>query len=84
VLKCGVWSFLQLYDGSLKLRLGITAGICLLMKHYPGMGTPEMKRQQFFFPDRYETLMTWYFGDFGHISGQVRLSISSPIRRIYT
>ncbi|KAH9535461.1 hypothetical protein CY35_17G054400 [Sphagnum magellanicum] len=60
----------KLYDGSLKLRLGITAGICLLMKHYPGMGTPEMKRQQFFFPDRYETLMTWYFGDFGHISGQ--------------
>ncbi|CAM6012755.1 unnamed protein product [Sphagnum balticum] len=29
-----------------------------------------MKRQQFFTPDRYETLMTWYFGDFGHISGQ--------------
>jgi hypothetical protein len=42
------------------------------MKHYPEMGTPEMKRQQFFTPDRYETLMTWYFGDFGHISGQVR------------
>ncbi|CAM6014953.1 unnamed protein product [Sphagnum balticum] len=60
----------KLYDGSLKLRLGITAGICLLMKHYPGMGTPAMKRQQFFTPDRYETLMTWYFGDFGHISGQ--------------
>jgi hypothetical protein len=74
----------KLYDGSLKLRLGITAGICLLMKHYPGMGTPEMKRQQFFFPDRYETLMTWYFGDFGHISGQVRLSISALLRRIYT
>ncbi|CAK9867520.1 unnamed protein product [Sphagnum jensenii] len=66
MLKCVVWSFLQLYDGSLKLRLGIS----LLMKHYPGMGTPEMKRQQFFFPDRYETLMKWYFGDFGHISGQ--------------
>jgi hypothetical protein len=61
----------KLYDGSLKLRLGITAGICLLMKNYPGMGTPEMKRQQYFIPDRYETLMTWYFGDFGHISGQV-------------
>jgi hypothetical protein len=49
------------------------------MKHYPGMGTPEMKRQQFFFPDRYETLMTWYFGDFGHISGQVRPNSIYPV-----
>ncbi|KAH9535464.1 hypothetical protein CY35_17G054600 [Sphagnum magellanicum] len=40
------------------------------MKRYPGMGSPEMKRQQFFTPDRYETAMKWYFGDFGHISGQ--------------
>jgi allene oxide cyclase len=69
-LRCA-WFMMQLYDGSLKLRLGITAGICLLMKNYPGVGTPEMKRQQYFTPDRYETLMTWYFGDFGHISGQV-------------
>ncbi|KAH8935920.1 hypothetical protein BDL97_17G056100 [Sphagnum fallax] len=46
----------KLHDGSLKLRLGITAGICLLMKHYPGMGTPEMKRQQVFFtPERRDT-----------------------------
>ncbi|CAK9265117.1 unnamed protein product [Sphagnum jensenii] len=45
----------SLYDGLLKLRLGITAGICLLMKHYPGMGTPEMKRQQVFTPERRDT-----------------------------
>ncbi|CAM6038565.1 unnamed protein product [Sphagnum compactum] len=73
----------KLYDGSLKLRLGITAGICLLMKHYPGMGTPEMKRQQFFTSDRCETLMTWYFGDFGHISGQVHPNSIYPVHIPY-
>lgn len=61
----------QLYNGSLTMRLGITAGICLLMKHYPGMGTPDMHKLPFFVPDHYETIMTWHFGDLGLISGQV-------------
>lgn len=61
----------QLYNGSLKMRLGITAGICLLMKHYPGMGTADMHKLPFFVPDHYETIMTWHFGDLGIISGQV-------------
>jgi hypothetical protein len=54
------------------------------MKHYPGMGTPEMKRQQVFFtPERYETLMTCYFGDFDHISGQVRPNSTYPVHIPY-
>lgn len=62
---------MQLYDCSLRTRLGITAGICLLMKNYPGKGTPEMHQLPFFVPDYYETIMSWYFGDMGHICAQV-------------
>ncbi|KAG0583958.1 hypothetical protein KC19_3G175000 [Ceratodon purpureus] len=58
-----------LYDSSLELRLGITTGICLHMKNYPGRGAQELRDLQFFTPDHYETIMSWYFGDMGHICG---------------
>jgi allene oxide cyclase len=49
----------KLYDGSLTLRLGITAGLCTLISH-----DAEKKG------DRYEALYSFYFGDYGHISVQ--------------
>jgi allene oxide cyclase len=58
-----------LYDPTLEMRLGITTGICLHMKNYPGRGAPELRDLQFFTPDHYETIMSWYFGDMGHICG---------------
>jgi len=59
----------KLYDPTLKLRIGITTGICLHMKNYPGRGAPELHQLPFFTADHYETIMSWYFGDMGHISG---------------
>nr|QCP71056.1 allene oxide cyclase [Pohlia nutans] len=59
----------KLYDPTLTMRLGITTGICLHMKNYPGRGAPELQQLQFFTPDHYETIMSWYFGDMGHICG---------------
>lgn len=49
----------KLYDGSLTTRLGITAGLCTLISH-----NAEKKG------DRYETLSSFYLGDYGHISVQ--------------
>jgi len=59
----------KLYNSTLKMRLGITTGICLHMKNYPGRGAPELHSLPFFTADQYETIMSWYFGDMGHISG---------------
>lgn len=59
----------KLYDSSLRTRLGITTGICLHMKQYPGRGAPELHGLPFFTPDHYETIMSWHLGDMGHISG---------------
>ncbi|XP_058179176.1 allene oxide cyclase, chloroplastic-like [Rhododendron vialii] len=49
----------KVYSGDLKKRLGITAGICILIKN-----EPEKKG------DRYEAVYSFYFGDYGHISVQ--------------
>lgn len=49
----------KLYSGDLQKRLGITAGICLLIQHLP-----EKKG------DRYEAIYSFYFGDYGHLSVQ--------------
>lgn len=49
---------LQLYSGDLQKRVGITAGICILIQHKPMKG------------DRYEAVYSFYFGDYGHISVQ--------------
>lgn len=48
-----------MYSGDLKKRLGITAGICILIKN-----EPEKKG------DRYEAAYSFYFGDYGHIAVQ--------------
>ncbi|THU72240.1 hypothetical protein C4D60_Mb04t09990 [Musa balbisiana] len=48
-----------LYSGNLEKRLGITAGICVLIQHVPERGG-----------DRYEAIYSFYFGDYGHISVQ--------------
>lgn len=48
----------KVYHCNLQKRLGITAGLCTLIKHYPGKG------------DRYEASYSFYFGDYGHISVQ--------------
>ncbi|KAG0459651.1 hypothetical protein HPP92_022779 [Vanilla planifolia] len=53
-LTCG----LQLYHGNLQKRLGITAGICLLIQNIPEKG------------DRYEAIYSFYFGEYGQISVQ--------------
>lgn len=60
----------KLYDGSLTLRLGITAGLTMVIRNYPGKGSAQDKTHPFFFPDRYETMYTFYLGDLGHISVQ--------------
>ncbi|KAL2929413.1 Allene oxide cyclase chloroplastic [Bienertia sinuspersici] len=49
----------KLYTGDLEKRLGISAGICILIQN-----KPEMKG------DRYEAVFSLYFGDYGHISVQ--------------
>lgn len=49
----------QLYTGDLQKRIGITAGICILIEN-----KPEMKG------DRYEAIFSFYFGDHGHIAVQ--------------
>ncbi|KAL3830996.1 hypothetical protein ACJIZ3_019798 [Penstemon smallii] len=49
----------KLYSGDLQKRLGITAGLCVLIQH-----VPEKKG------DRYEANYSFYFGDHGHISVQ--------------
>jgi hypothetical protein len=58
---------LQLYDGTLKERLGITAGMCIMIEYVPE-----------FDGDRYECQFSAYFGEYGHISVQVipHLSLS--------
>ncbi|KAH9751196.1 Allene oxide cyclase [Citrus sinensis] len=48
----------KLYSGDLQKRVGITAGICILIQHKPMKG------------DRYEAVYSFYFGDYGHISVQ--------------
>lgn len=49
----------KLYTGDLQKRLGISAGICILIQN-----KPEKKG------DRYEAVFSLYFGDYGHISVQ--------------
>ncbi|KAJ9163377.1 hypothetical protein P3X46_023053 [Hevea brasiliensis] len=49
----------KLYSGDLKKRLGITAGLCVLIQH-----VAEKKG------DRYEATYSFYLGDYGHISVQ--------------
>ncbi|EYU29945.1 hypothetical protein ABFS82_05G029900 [Erythranthe guttata] len=49
----------KLYSGDLQKRLGITAGLCVLIQH-----SPDKKG------DRYEAMYSFYFGDYGHISVQ--------------
>ncbi|KAL2519127.1 Allene oxide cyclase 4 [Abeliophyllum distichum] len=49
----------KLYSGDLNKRLGITAGLCVLIQH-----VDEKKG------DRYEAIYSFYFGDYGHISVQ--------------
>lgn len=49
----------KLYTGDLKKRIGVTAGLCVLIQH-----VPEKKG------DRYEAIYSFYFGDYGHISVQ--------------
>lgn len=49
----------KIYSGDLQKRLGVTAGICLLIKHLPEKNG-----------DLYEAIYSFYFGDYGHISTQ--------------
>jgi len=49
----------KVYNGSLDKRIGITAGICILIQHVPERNG-----------DRYEAIYSMYFGDYGHISVQ--------------
>lgn len=49
----------KVYSGDLQKRLGITAGICVLIRN-----EPEKKG------DRYEAMYSFYFGDYGHIAVQ--------------
>lgn len=49
----------KIYTGDLQKRLGITSGLCILIKN-----EPEKKG------DRYEAIYSFYFGDYGHISVQ--------------
>ncbi|KAJ4710568.1 Allene oxide cyclase [Melia azedarach] len=49
----------KLYSGDLQKRLGITAGLCVLIQQ-----VPEKKG------DRYEAIYSFFFGDYGHISVQ--------------
>ncbi|KAG6407818.1 hypothetical protein SASPL_130817 [Salvia splendens] len=49
----------KLYSGELRKRLGITAGLCVLIQHFLEQNA-----------DRYEAIYSFYFGDYGHISVQ--------------
>ncbi|KAG2261509.1 hypothetical protein Bca4012_013750 [Brassica carinata] len=49
----------KLYTGDLKKRVGITAGLCVVIEH-----VPEKKG------DRFEATYSFYFGDYGHLSVQ--------------
>lgn len=49
----------KIYTGDLQKRLGITAGLCILIQH-----VPEKKG------DRYEAIYSFHFGDYGHLSVQ--------------
>lgn len=49
----------KLYSGDLTKRLGVTAGLCVLIQHVPAEKG-----------DRYEAIYSFYFGDYGHISVQ--------------
>jgi hypothetical protein len=65
VLMCLVWCCeWQLYDGSLQTRLGITAGLCTVISF-------DAAKQS----TRFEALYSFYLGDYGHISVQVKESI---------
>lgn len=48
-----------MYSGDLTKRIGITAGICILIQN-----KPEKKG------DRYEAIYSFYFGDYGHLAVQ--------------
>ena len=54
----GLWN-LQLYTGCLQKRVGITAGICVLIQN-------KAKKKG----DIYEAIYSFDFGDYGHISVQ--------------
>ncbi|GMY18306.1 allene oxide cyclase 2 [Fagus crenata] len=49
----------KVYSGDLEKRLGITAGISMLVQHVPEKNG-----------DRFEAIYSFYFGDYGHISVQ--------------
>ncbi|XP_073145650.1 allene oxide cyclase, chloroplastic-like [Henckelia pumila] len=49
----------KLYSGDLRKRVGITAGLCILIQNVPEKNG-----------DRYESIYSFYFGDYGHISVQ--------------
>lgn len=49
----------KIYTGDLQKRIGITAGLCILIQH-----VPEKKG------DRYEAVYSFYFGDYGHMTIQ--------------
>lgn len=49
----------KIYTGDLQKRVGITAGLCVLIQN-----VPEKKG------DRYEATYSFYFGDYGHLSVQ--------------
>ncbi|CAN7026302.1 hypothetical protein IGI04_024893 [Brassica rapa subsp. trilocularis] len=49
----------KLYTGDLKKRVGITAGLCVVIAH-----VPEKKGE------RFEATYSFYFGDYGHLSVQ--------------
>ena len=53
------FGIMQLYSGCLQKRVGITAGICVLIQN-----KAEKKG------DMYEAIYSFYFGDYGHISVQ--------------
>ncbi|KAG2301981.1 hypothetical protein Bca52824_030632 [Brassica carinata] len=49
----------KLYTADLKKRVGITAGLCVVIEH-----VPEKKGE------RFEATYSFYFGDYGHLSVQ--------------
>ncbi|VFQ84747.1 unnamed protein product [Cuscuta campestris] len=49
----------KLYSGDLQKRVGITAGICILISHEEAKGG-----------DRYEAVYSFYFGDYGSLAVQ--------------
>lgn len=50
---------MQLYTGDLQKRIGITAGICILIQH---------KAEKY--GDRYEAIYSFHVGDYGQIAVQ--------------